>query len=105
MHNSEGGVKTNLQQFTTYLCSAYAVILFPSSNTRLEKLKSKGSQMPSAVVLFNHLCCLTHYSFLRQDNATAMKTQLDQQKGVVDNLVSNTRASLQFSFSLSFGYK
>lgn len=25
------------------------------------------------------------------DNATAMKTQLDQQKGVVDNLVSNTR--------------
>lgn len=25
------------------------------------------------------------------DNATALKTQLDQQKGVVDNLVSNTR--------------
>ena len=29
-----------------------------------------------------------------QDDASAIKAQLDQQKGVVDNLVSNTRVSL-----------
>ncbi|KAJ9566919.1 hypothetical protein OSB04_002885 [Centaurea solstitialis] len=30
-------------------------------------------------------------SFLNQDNAASLKTQLDQQKSVVDNLVNNTR--------------
>jgi hypothetical protein len=34
------------------------------------------------------------YAFnILQDNASALKAQLDQQKGVVDNLVSNTRVS------------
>ena len=33
--------------------------------------------------------------FSKQDNASALKTQLDQQKGVVDNLVSNTRVSFR----------
>ncbi|GER28268.1 membrane-associated 30 kDa protein [Striga asiatica] len=32
-----------------------------------------------------------HYIARRTDNANALKTQLDQQKAIVDNLVSNTR--------------
>lgn len=36
----------------------------------------------------------TNFSlFVFQDNANALKTQLDQQKGVGDNLVSNTKVS------------
>lgn len=38
------------------------------------------------------------YAFnMLQDNASSLKAQLDQQKGVVDNLVSNTRVSQSYS--------
>ncbi|RRT82796.1 hypothetical protein B296_00002581 [Ensete ventricosum] len=35
-----------------------------------------------------------------QDNASSLKAQLDQQKGVVDNLVSNTKVRTAFTISL-----
>lgn len=36
-----------------------------------------------------------------QDNAAALRAQLDQQKTVVDNLVSNTKVSASFTEFLS----
>lgn len=37
---------------------------------------------------------------LCQDNASSLKAQLDQQKGMVDNLVSNTRVSPNVTYLL-----
>lgn len=35
-----------------------------------------------------------------QDNASSLKAQLDQQKGVVDNLVSNTKVRTALTVAL-----
>lgn len=48
---------------------------------------------PPPRLLMTMLTLTTKFSvlLLLQDNANALKAQLDQQKKIVDNLVSNTR--------------